>query len=343
MANQWKWPLISDICSQTRFASPQSKQVISFADNYLRFEEVAESLEPDVVLQFGRTPISKFITGYSARASNAYVVVAPGTRRIDPHHRVTDRVSLDYSAAVSSLRQIKPQSSQLLPRLQEFEQMARELIDEWYANSADVFLGSNVVSEVCSAGESARAIYLSTSMPIREANGFARGRNTEIRVCANRGVNGIDGTIAAAVGYARATQRHTTLVIGDLAVLHDLNSLALVRGSNIPLTIVILNNDGGEIFSYLPIAKIGAHFEEFFRTPHQLGFAHAADMFGVKFYQPLNLRDFSTIYRHTLRSDRSVIIEVRIDRDRNVIQHREFWESLHDRALKCTQSRDDLA
>lgn len=330
LACRWQWPLISDIGSQTRFSSSDAEAVISYADNYLRLENVAESLSPDVVVQFGRTPISKFVAGYAARAESAYIVVAPGLRRIDPYHHASDRISLDCKNAALALGGLSPPQSTLLSQFLKLDQLAQKQIDLWFTKSDDALIGSMVAAEICGAGNSERALYLATSMSIREANSFATATNLPVMVGANRGANGIDGTIASAAGFARAARKHTTLLTGDLAMLHDLNSLALVKESDTPLTIVILNNDGGEIFSYLPVAKVEAHFEKFFRVPHRLNFAHAADMFGIKYYQPMNFRDFSTIYRHSINGGRSVIIELKIDRDRNVIQHREFWNSLQE-------------
>lgn len=332
LAQQWRWPLISDICSQTRFAVEESEEAVSYADNYLRFDEVAEAVEPDVVLQFGDTPISKFVTRYTAKATSAYVIVTPGSKRIDPHHRVTDAVAADYRSAVSSFSKLMVSASELMTPFKNLEDLARKQVDNWFAKSDESLIGSKIAAEICAAGDSPRSLYLATSMAIREANSFVAARASSIRVAANRGVNGIDGTIAAAVGFAHATRQHTTLVIGDLAALHDLNSLSLVRNRDLPVTIVILNNDGGEIFSYLPVAGVEAHFQEYFQTPHRLDFAQAADMFGIKYYQPLNIRDFKTIYRHTLKSSKPVIIELKTECDADVIHHREFWESLHERA-----------
>ncbi len=336
LAQRWRWPLISDICSQTRFCVGGSDEVISFADGYLRFEEIAEALHADLVIQFGRTPISKFVAGYAAQASAGYIVVAPGNRTIDPFHRVTERISDRYHDVLRSLLKLEITPSELLPVMQSLEKASANAIEEWFAASDQLLLSSRVAVESCgpTIDSNPRSLYLATSMAIREANSFAGGGSHPIRVTANRGVNGIDGTIASAVGYAIATKQHTTLLIGDLATLHDLNSLALVSATEVPLTIVILNNDGGEIFSYLPVARVEAHFEEFFRTPHHFDFAHAADMFGIKYYQPLNQRDFATIYRHSIKGERPVIIEIKLDRDRSVVQHREYWKRLRDAAQR---------
>ena len=155
-----------------------------------------------------------------------------------------------------------------------------------------------------------------------------------MHVAANRGTNGIDGTIATAVGFADGLELPTTLLIGDLAMLHDLNSLALVRQSRQSITIVVLNNDGGGIFSMLPISESTSHFEEFFGTPHGLDFRNAAEMFGIKYHNPGTIKDFGTVYRHSLKSKKSSIIEVSCSRKENVRQHRQLWKVVQERIEK---------
>ena len=111
-------------------------------------------------------------------------------------------------------------------------------------------------------------LVVTASMPVRDLNMFARPRNEKLSVLSNRGASGIDGNVATAVGFARGLDQPTTLLIGDLALLHDLNSLALVASAPQPLILVVINNDGGGIFHFLPIAEKTDLFEPAFGTPH---------------------------------------------------------------------------
>jgi 2-succinyl-5-enolpyruvyl-6-hydroxy-3-cyclohexene-1-carboxylate synthase len=168
------------------------------------------------------------------------------------------------------------------------------------------------------------------SMPVRDLDAFAVANGPALRVTANRGASGIDGTVATAAGYARGLSRPTTLLLGDLALLHDLNGLLLLREGP-PVVVVVVNNDGGGIFHFLPVAPGAgegalppAVFEPVFGAPHGLGFEHAARMFGLPYVQPTTANTFTAAYREALASGRSAIIEVRTDRDANAALHRDL-------------------
>ena len=115
-------------------------------------------------------------------------------------------------------------------------------------------------------------LFAANSMPIRDLDASGLKRDAKLNFGVNRGVNGIDGTIATAVGFAAGNGRPTTVVLGDLAMLHDLNSLLLVRNTEIPMTIVLINNNVGGIVSFLPIVQSTGTFEEFFVTSNDTTF-----------------------------------------------------------------------
>ena len=127
-------------------------------------------------------------------------------------------------------------------------------------------------------------LVVASSMPVRDLDTYAAAGGAPVPVAANRGASGIDGTVATAAGFARGLERPVTLLIGDLALLHDLNSLAMLR--DVPVVVVVLNNDGGGIFSFLPVAEHKEFFEPYFGTPQGVGFGPAAEMFGLDYEQP---------------------------------------------------------
>ena len=141
-------------------------------------------------------------------------------------------------------------------------------------------------------------------------------------VVSNRGASGIDGTVATAAGVARGLGAPVTLLIGDLALLHDLNALALLRDpAQPPVTVVAVNNDGGGIFHFLPIAEHEAVFEPYFGTPHGLGFEHAARMFGLRYHRPETLADLADVLSAGGTAAGSSLVEVRTDRAENRAVH----------------------
>jgi 2-succinyl-5-enolpyruvyl-6-hydroxy-3-cyclohexene-1-carboxylate synthase len=138
-------------------------------------------------------------------------------------------------------------------------------------------------------------------------------------VLANRGANGIDGTVSSAFGAAAAGKDPVVLLIGDVALAHDIGGLLAARRLDLPLTIVLLNNDGGGIFHFLPVAGEKDAFEEHVATPHGLDFARAAALYGCAYERPTT----ATELRKALESATGVtIIEVRTDREENLALHR---------------------
>jgi 2-succinyl-5-enolpyruvyl-6-hydroxy-3-cyclohexene-1-carboxylate synthase len=120
-------------------------------------------------------------------------------------------------------------------------------------------------------------------MPIRLLDMYAPSLGRIVEIAANRGASGIDGALASACGYAIGLEQPVALLIGDLALLHDLNSLALAAQSPYPVTIIVLNNNGGRIFEHLPIAEHSDLCGQFFVAPHGYTFEHAARMFGLSY------------------------------------------------------------
>jgi len=163
------------------------------------------------------------------------------------------------------------------------------------------------------------ALILASSMPVRDANRYADPHGSNGFVCANRGASGIDGTIATAAGVTIGRGTPSTLLIGDLASLHDLNSLSLLR--QIPVLMVVVNNEGGGIFHFLPIRESEDVFETYFATPHPADFASAAGMFGISYDRVETPDAFDDAYRTAIGRGTSALIEVRTDRRTNRAIH----------------------
>jgi 2-succinyl-5-enolpyruvyl-6-hydroxy-3-cyclohexene-1-carboxylate synthase/pimeloyl-ACP methyl ester carboxylesterase/uncharacterized membrane protein/O-succinylbenzoate synthase len=196
-------------------------------------------------------------------------------------------------------------------------------------------------------------LFLSNSMPVRDAEFFLYPRHelpsTNIRpnlsaVAVNRGASGIDGIISSALGFCEALSTPTTLLIGDLACIHDLNSFHnLAKQSSrynyssrkpLSLSTVIVNNDGGAIFSFLPIAKHGSdvNFEEFFGTPtRSFSFGKGAEAFGLAYSTASDYRTFKKMYKDIISSDDPYVLEAKVvNRDQNVQVHTEITRATND-------------
>jgi 2-succinyl-5-enolpyruvyl-6-hydroxy-3-cyclohexene-1-carboxylate synthase len=176
-------------------------------------------------------------------------------------------------------------------------------------------------------------LVVASSMPVRDLDTYAASDGAPVPVAANRGASGIDGTVATAAGFARGHGRPVTLLIGDLALLHDLNSLAMLR--DVRVVVVVLNNDGGGIFSFLPVASRKHYFEPYFGTPQGVDFGPAAQMFGLGYERPETAEGFVESYRKACTRGSSTLIEVRTDRGENVALHRRVLEEVAARIEKA--------
>jgi len=170
-------------------------------------------------------------------------------------------------------------------------------------------------------------LFLANSRPIRDMDSFADSTCHRVPVACNRGASGIDGTLASAAGFARGLDRKLTVLIGDLALLHDLNSLALLRKLDRSAVIVVINNNGGGIFSFLPVHEHRDVFEPYFGTPHDMRFDKAASMFGCRYVCPESKGEFVAAYRAAQDEAGPTVIEVLSDRGENLA----FHGKLHDK------------
>ncbi|MBA3878042.1 MAG: 2-succinyl-5-enolpyruvyl-6-hydroxy-3-cyclohexene-1-carboxylic-acid synthase, partial [Anaerolinea sp.] len=174
-------------------------------------------------------------------------------------------------------------------------------------------------------------LWAGNSMPVRDLDGWFGSVDRSITIRSNRGANGIDGVVSTALGSAAVAAGPVALVVGDVSFLHDLNALVAARLHGLSATIVLVNNDGGGIFSFLPQAQPAAavpgtglpeHYEELFGTPHGIDVGPIVTALGGehRLLAPIDLRDAiaDSIGRSGVR-----VLELRTDRARNVELHRE--------------------
>jgi 2-succinyl-5-enolpyruvyl-6-hydroxy-3-cyclohexene-1-carboxylate synthase len=167
-------------------------------------------------------------------------------------------------------------------------------------------------------------------MPVRDVDMFAASRDDRPEFAANRGVSGIDGLISSGFGFSAGLGAPATLFLGDLSCLHDLNGLRFAAEAPHPVTTVVVNNNGGGIFSFLPVASSTDVFETYFGTPHGLRLEDAAKMFGLGYASPSSMAELRRMYEKAVTSDESSLLEVFTSREENVNYHRELERKLEE-------------
>ena len=322
LAEKLNWPIWADVTSGLRLGA-KHPLVISHYDQLLLGELPPQ---PDVVLHLGGRVVSKrYLSLMEKRPPKVYMVVSSNRLAYNPVHKVTHRVFERVSDFCHDM--VEGMASPSDAHYGEGWRMASEGVSTCIASEVDSL-------KHCSEPAIARTLtrklpdewglFLGNSMPIRDVDMYATGSDASLAVFANRGASGIDGNLATAVGCAFGRRGPVAVLLGDLATLHDLNSMALIANSEFPLVVTVINNDGGGIFSLLPIANHEKLFEPFFATPHGFEFKEAATMFRLPYFPATRMDEYDSVLESALASGRSAIIEVRTEREANAALHRKL-------------------
>ncbi len=308
------WPILPDLTSGLRL-NVRDDQLIPYFHHALKMH----APRFDGVLHLGGRITSKH--WYQCAQKNqpsTYIMVLGHPLRNDPLHNVTHRIQAPVRPFCEALVEHVDQRKTSIEcqRLQRINRRIADEFQEEFEILQDVTEPS-VSRAVSQLIPEDHALFLSNSLPIREFEQFAVTDGPNVTIGANRGASGIDGIIASAAGFSRGLEQPVTLMLGDLAGLYDLNALAQLKALDQPMTICLFNNDGGGIFSFLPIAGREKSFEKFFGTPHGLSFDKAADMFGLTYAAPRTMNEFCEVYAAAVRGRKHTLIEIRTNRSEN--------------------------
>jgi 2-succinyl-5-enolpyruvyl-6-hydroxy-3-cyclohexene-1-carboxylate synthase len=295
-------------------------------DALLRDERFAADHAPELIIRVGDLPTSKPLRAWLAGATDALqVAIAP------------DGVLQDPDGVLSLLLAADPATT--LAEINEHVTRAPDAawVDAWRrageatTQAIERALAPAGLSEPGVAAALGRllphdaTLVVASSMPVRDVETFFPARVDPPRVLSNRGANGIDGTVSTAFGVAAAFPGPVVLLVGDVALAHDIGGLLAASRLALKLTIVLLNNDGGGIFHFLPVAGETDVFEEHVATPTGLDFARAAALFEC---EHVLVDDLEPALTAALAADRTTILEVRTDREENLRLHRAIWDAV---------------
>lgn len=327
-------PMLADPLSQIRWGTHDRSTVIDRYDAILRSEQIARELLPDLVVRIGGPPTSKTLLMYLQRHVSLPVIVIDEARWPDPTLLAGEMIHANPRLACEAILESfgsEPADREWLDGWLDANKAANAALEQFNCALAEPFEG-RALADVVAVMPDASTLFVSSSMPVRDLDSFGIGDGRPIRVMANRGANGIDGVVSTALGTAAALRETSNgrlvLVIGDLAFYHDMNGLLAAKLHSLDATIVILNNDGGGIFSFLPQSAHRDHFEQLFGTPHGLAFAPAAALYGGAYElvsEPASLR---RAVADAIQCSGLHIIELRTERDRNVELHRKAWAAV---------------
>ena len=208
----------------------------------------------------------------------------------------------------------------------ESDASARAAIDGLVDGWDEPFEG-RIARDVAAAVPDGGSLVLASSMPVRDVESFAAPRRG-LDVLANRGVNGIDGFVSTVLGIAAGSDGPTVGLLGDLCLLHDSNGLLGARDRGIDATFVVVDNDGGGIFSFLPQADLPEHFETVFGTPHGIDLSALARVHGLPVTEVGAAGDVAPAVTDSIAAGGVQVVLVRTDRATNVTRHRQVWAAV---------------
>jgi 2-succinyl-5-enolpyruvyl-6-hydroxy-3-cyclohexene-1-carboxylate synthase len=307
------FPILAEPTSQLRCGPHDRSRVISTYDRLLRDEHFRESTKPDLVLRFGEMPTSKPLRSWLAESGADQIVVDPRCGWNEPTGRAAAILRADPTELASGWAARLGDEQRPAPdRWLEADTTAREAIAN-ELEGLDRPTEPGLHFALGQAHADGDLVYTASSMPIRDQESFLPPSATDVLFLSNRGANGIDGLVSSGIGAAHASGRPTTIVTGDLGLLHDIGGLAALRDVSTPVRIVVINNDGGGIFNFLPQADAlpRDEFEALLGTPRGVEVEKAAALFDL----PYRRLDSVDMLDEALGSGTG-LIEVQVPRSR---------------------------
>lgn len=319
LADKLNWPVYADITSGMRLTGGATS-CIRYFDQQVLSSEFNRAVRPDTVLHFGgRTTSKRLDQFFDACRPSHYIVVHVSPDRYDRAHAVTKRIQADSAQAAKAISEkiATREETPYWELMQKISAQTDAVIDRMVDD--DIRLSEPFVARHISENiPDGSSLFLSNSMPVRDMDLYGVNNRKGIFSTANRGVSGIDGILSTAMGVTTARQSATTLVIGDIAFIYDLNALAFLSERALPIIVVVINNRGGGIFDFLPISQHPDVLEKFFVTKHDFEFSGVCETFKIDYHQALNKDDFVQAYAKAVKKQTPAVIEVVSDRKTNL-------------------------
>jgi 2-succinyl-5-enolpyruvyl-6-hydroxy-3-cyclohexene-1-carboxylate synthase len=314
------FPILAEPTSHLRCGPHDRSYVVATYDLLLRNEHFARSVVPDLVLRFGETPTSKPLRSWLLASGADQIVIDPYGGWNDPTNRAAAILRADPTElAAGWATRLEKEERPAPQRWLDAERAACEAIESAFADST---ISEPALHHALGhAHRDGELVYTASSMPIRDQEAFLPSSDTDVTFLCNRGTNGIDGLLSSGIGAAHASGRPTTIVTGDLGLLHDVGGLAALRDVSTPVRIIVIDNNGGGIFGFLPQATAleEDEFEALLGTPRGIDTRKAATLFGLPHRTLTSLTELPV----TL-ADETGLIEIKTDRPSNLAIHRQL-------------------
>jgi 2-succinyl-5-enolpyruvyl-6-hydroxy-3-cyclohexene-1-carboxylate synthase len=330
------FPIVADPLSGIRSGPHDRGHVLAHADHLVRSGPWREAHLPDLVVRFGATLTSKPMLTLLTDARPVQIVIDGDRGWSDPAILPTTFVQADATAAAATLADAIAATDRPVPAdwardWCEADRLADRALLDWLAGveGRDEAFEGMPFAALADVLPDGALLWAGNSMPVRDLDDWLPSSSRAIRPLSNRGANGIDGVVSTALGAAAAGVGPVALVVGDVSFLHDLNALVAARLHGLSATIVLIDNDGGGIFSFLPQATTDApevglpdHYEQLFGTPHGIDVGPIVIALGGE-YRSVGPGGLRAALADSIGRPGVRVLSFRTDRARNVELHRE--------------------
>ena len=318
LAEKMNAPILADPISQLRFGT-DSELIFANYDIFLRYKDI----QPDLIIRIGRKPTSNVLNQLLKKWNTpTFLVDAWQQFNDDCPNFIQSRIS-DFCR--EQIKKINWEgSADWATQLISYENTVEDIIQP------EMGFHEGAIAKCCVESiESGGQLFIGNSMPIRDVDMSTSTSQQFVTIYSNRGVSGIDGVVSTALGMcAEKNNTQSLLLIGDLSFYHDMNGL-LAAKYGINLTIVVINNSGGGIFSFLPIANAGMeNFQQFWTTDTGLNFKKAAELYNCWYSRAANVEELGDCIQKSFESSSIKIIEIRTDINENIENRRKFLKDV---------------
>lgn len=335
VADKTKFPIFADGASQLRFGKFSANNIIANYDALLRSEIFLKNFTPDLILHFGRTITSKGLEQFLEKTSAPKYLINEFGDWFDPTNSAKNALAInpiEFCQKLLDTKKILPltEGKKEWNKFITSANLSAEIVKEKTITNSLFPNEPNTINLLLKNLPEKANVMLSNSLPVRDFDFFASNLSKEITVFHNRGASGIDGILSTALGIASVSKDPTILITGDLAFYYDLTSLLTAKQYNIPLIIILVNNNGGGIFQFLPVSKYKKVFEQFFTMPHSLSFKNFVKEFGGNYSLVKKQIEFEKQISKSLSSKNFTVVEIKTDAVSSLQLRKKYWEKVSD-------------
>ncbi|MBK9097886.1 MAG: 2-succinyl-5-enolpyruvyl-6-hydroxy-3-cyclohexene-1-carboxylic-acid synthase [bacterium] len=328
-----RYPLLADGLSQIRFGIKKNDgNIVANFNSILRSENFRNHFEPDIILQFGRTPTSSVLEGFLSETNAERYLVNFYGDRFDPTGNAKAVIQLDpenlCQNLIEKLRDLKfsRQKSDYLKAFVQAEVITEKIKSRIIAK-AKFPNEPSIIPQIINSLPTSSNIFIGNSLPVRDLDNFVSVNSIRFSIHFNRGASGIDGITSTALGLA-SNRKPTILITGDLSFIYDLSALITAKKYSIKLVIIVINNNGGGIFESLPIANNNSKFNEYFVTPHHMDLGKIVNSLAIDYRLITNLKKLNSSIKNGLTKNYPVVLEIKTDAKKSLELRQKYFNEV---------------